>query len=380
MEEIISVLKELREEVLIFPSNDLLVNLNNVKVCDLNLNPENFDLQISKVMRESKTMEKRTGLNPMCLAQGSIRLFIKSKEVKSPVFLTPVEMNLSPSKDKFKLLRITDQPIINPFIIHHFNIQIDKEDLILDFESLEKLLELEKGHIEKNDLFLGNFHPKRFSFLREIEGVIDHNDNLSNALKDIFGTESNNNSLQLISDYPLYRCDEDQCLIYEKLKNGSVVVQGPPGTGKSQVIGNIMASIIASHQSALLISEKKVAIDVIQNKLKNKGLDPLCFQIPSRHANREFIFELKKSWDFFNQMIPSPKKTLYRRFEKQHKIYNILSNQSKEQGCSLNELIKILNVHKNLAINQNRNTITIGEYNSAKILFSKIPNELMMVL
>ena len=380
MEEIISVLKELREEVLIFPSNDLLVNLSNQKVCDLNINPENFDQQISKMIRESKTMEKQTGLNPMCVAQGSIRLFVQSTEINSPVFLTPVEMTISPSKEKFKLVRITDHPIINPFIIHHFNIQSDKEDMIIDFESLEKLLDLETNQIKKNDLFLGNFHPKRFSFLREIEGVIDQNLKSSNALKDIFGNESNNNHLQLESEYPLFRNDDDQCLVYEKIKNGSVVVQGPPGTGKSQVIGNIIASTIASHQSALLISEKKVALDVIQNKLKKKGLDPLCFQIPSRHANRQFIFELKKSWDFFNEMNPGPKKSFLRKFQQQNKIYNILENHSKVQGCTIYELIKIINEHKNLAITQSGNTITMGEYKSAETIFSKIPNELMLVL
>jgi len=83
----------------------------------------------------------------MCLAQGSIRLNINSKEINSPVFLTPVELIVSSSKDKFKLVRITDQAIINPFIIHHFDVPNEKELLIHDFESLQELLELKQSMV-----------------------------------------------------------------------------------------------------------------------------------------------------------------------------------------------------------------------------------------
>ena len=107
---------------------------------------------------------------------------------------------------------------------------------------------------------------------------------------------------KLVTDSYLFNTDQDQLKVFEKLPEGSIVVQGPPGTGKSQVIGNLIASVINSSNNVLLISEKKVALDVIQQKLNSRNLGILSFQIPSKHPNRSLIFELKKSWDFFIQM------------------------------------------------------------------------------
>ncbi|MGL5550546.1 MAG: AAA domain-containing protein [Culicoidibacterales bacterium] len=50
-------------------------------------------------------------------------------------------------------------------------------------------------------------------------------------------------------------------------QNPSMVVYGPPGTGKSQMITNLIADMIAKKQRVLMVSQKKVAIDVIASRL-----------------------------------------------------------------------------------------------------------------
>ncbi|HET9054660.1 MAG TPA: AAA domain-containing protein, partial [Cyclobacteriaceae bacterium] len=52
----------------------------------------------------------------------------------------------------------------------------------------------------------------------------------------------------------------------------SIVVQGPPGTGKSQLICNLMADAIASGKRALLVCQKRAALDVVYNRLQEKQL------------------------------------------------------------------------------------------------------------
>ena len=53
------------------------------------------------------------------------------------------------------------------------------------------------------------------------------------------------------------------------IKNGhSIVVQGPPGTGKSQLICNLLADAIASGKKALLVCQKRAALDVVYERLK----------------------------------------------------------------------------------------------------------------
>ena len=182
------------------------------------------------------------------------------------------------------------------------------EDEIKDFESFIKTLNIDGSRCEKDVYYIGNFHPKRFSFIREIEDLIDQKTDFSDALNTLFGGESKH-QVQL-SKTPLFRNDEDQLQALENLSQGSLVVQGPPGTGKSQLIGNIVGNIIELGQTTLLTSEKKVALDVIQNKLHQKELGILSFQIPSKNPNRLFIGELKNVWDYFNQLKETPQNSL----------------------------------------------------------------------
>ncbi len=46
------------------------------------------------------------------------------------------------------------------------------------------------------------------------------------------------------------------------------VIHGPPGTGKSEVIANIIANIIINNKNALVISEKKAALDVVLDRIQ----------------------------------------------------------------------------------------------------------------
>lgn len=48
---------------------------------------------------------------------------------------------------------------------------------------------------------------------------------------------------------------------------GNVVIFGPPGTGKSQSIVNIVADSVAKGKKVLVVSQKKVAMDVVFNRL-----------------------------------------------------------------------------------------------------------------
>ena len=53
------------------------------------------------------------------------------------------------------------------------------------------------------------------------------------------------------------------------IKNGrSIVVQGPPGTGKSQLICNILSDAMAAGKKALLVCQKRAALDVVYREIK----------------------------------------------------------------------------------------------------------------
>ncbi len=83
------------------------------------------------------------------------------------------------------------------------------------------------------------------------------------------------------------------------IKNGhSIVVQGPPGTGKSQLICNLMADAIASGKRVLLVCQKRAALDVVYNRLKEIDLgDFLGLVHDFRNDRKEIFFKIAHQID-----------------------------------------------------------------------------------
>lgn len=73
-------------------------------------------------------------------------------------------------------------------------------------------------------------------------------------------------------------------------KGNSIVVQGPPGTGKSQLISNLMADAIASGKRALLVCQKRAALDVVHNRLRSKDLGDFVGLVHDFRNERKNIF------------------------------------------------------------------------------------------
>lgn len=69
----------------------------------------------------------------------------------------------------------------------------------------------------------------------------------------------------------------------------SLVVHGPPGTGKSQLIANLVADALATGRRVLVVSQKRVALDVVHDRLRTAGLDVFVARI---HDFRHDLGEL----------------------------------------------------------------------------------------
>ncbi|HEX8041904.1 MAG TPA: AAA domain-containing protein, partial [Chryseosolibacter sp.] len=70
----------------------------------------------------------------------------------------------------------------------------------------------------------------------------------------------------------------------------SIVVQGPPGTGKSQLICNLMSDAIASGKRALLVCQKRAALDVVYKRLDEKQLGDFVGLVHDFRNDRKVIF------------------------------------------------------------------------------------------
>lgn len=61
------------------------------------------------------------------------------------------------------------------------------------------------------------------------------------------------------------------------------VLHGPPGTGKSQSIANLICHNLTLGRRVLFVSEKKAALEVVQNRLNKLGMRPFCLEL---HSNK----------------------------------------------------------------------------------------------
>ncbi|PZV98726.1 DEAD/DEAH box helicase [Metamycoplasma auris] len=68
------------------------------------------------------------------------------------------------------------------------------------------------------------------------------------------------------------------------------IIWGPPGTGKSQTITNLITNIIARGFTALVVSQKKAALDVLRNRLKKLSIFCL-FALNDKNLRQETFYE-----------------------------------------------------------------------------------------
>ncbi|QBQ07806.1 hypothetical protein SGLAD_v1c06070 [Spiroplasma gladiatoris] len=72
----------------------------------------------------------------------------------------------------------------------------------------------------------------------------------------------------------------------------SQFIWGPPGTGKSETIVNLLANIIFNNNRALFITEKKVASDVVYDRMKD--LKDFCLMLFNKSEGVQFHQQVKK--------------------------------------------------------------------------------------
>ncbi len=107
-------------------------------------------------------------------------------------------------------------------------------------------------------------------------------------------TEGNTHSHTVVKEEKIhtpFSIDAYQENAIRAIKNGqSIVVQGPPGTGKSQLICNLMADAIASGKRALLVCQKRAALDVVFNRLRSKELGDFVGLVHDFRNDRKTVF------------------------------------------------------------------------------------------
>jgi very-short-patch-repair endonuclease len=184
----------------------------------------------------------------------------------------------------------------------------DKSDeaLVNDYEEILQLLTSENNILAEafNGLIEDFIHKNPKSFNREIE---DDWDNTDIGDKLVFAS-------------PIPLNSEQRQILSAVRKDGCkyITVEGPPGTGKSHTITAIAFDAILKNQSVLVLSDKKEALDVVEDKITetmNKVRYDKKFQNP--------ILRLGKTGSTYSQILSTPSieniKTHHRAVKKDYK-------------------------------------------------------------
>lgn len=133
----------------------------------------------------------------------------------------------------------------------------DKSDeaLVNDYEEILKLLSIENSVLATafNKLIDDFIHKDPKSFNIEIQEEWDEQE-VQDKLVFHSPISLNEEQLQILS-----AIKQDDCKY--------IIVQGPPGTGKSHTITAVVFNAILNNQSVLVLSDKKEALDVVEDKI-----------------------------------------------------------------------------------------------------------------
>ncbi len=99
------------------------------------------------------------------------------------------------------------------------------------------------------------------------------------------------NSIREEHTFTAFVQDGTQEAALQRIKQGeSLVVQGPPGTGKSQLISNLMADFAARGKRVLLVCQKRVALDVVHQRLAQVGMSPFLALVHDFKNDRAALY------------------------------------------------------------------------------------------
>jgi len=380
-------------------NEDLVKFLTNKRVSTLKLpfkstySGEVLERHITTLYRETNKDEKETGSYDLYLAYPYVEGVFKKDRfaIKAPLLYFPVK--LIRNKRDFTIKKDSDKDIIynrdlllatskmekndvdsNVPFISDFSLKTLKDIVIpfyrknginiredmLSFDFAQYKNELKDEFVKqrrsafrmKEYITLGRYKlyssmiQKDMSLILDshkynelLEGLIDES-NLYSEEKDVVYNGLNDKVEEDRLSY-INEINYSQEKVIDMLnKEQKLVIWGPPGTGKSQTITSLIASSVLKGENVLVVSEKKVALDVIYSRLK--GASKYSMFIDDSENKQDFYHKLK---EFVNPL--PPQRTLNNdTFKLEEEIKEIVNTMDKSLDLLYNQRISDVPIHK----------------------------------
>lgn len=342
------------------------------------LDVKDLEQSAKDLSRSARLSIEENGANTLFLAVGTLRWYDEDggRPLLAPLLFLPIEI-VRPSARKYVIRQRDEEPVVNITLIEmlrqNFDVELppfslvsDNEDEQLDWKKAFAIINKGIEGINKNrqgekwtiteDCHVGIFSFTKFVMWSDIhhnadvlashpllQSLIEGRSMISEPTDD-----TNARSLDFTNkpaDYALpLDVDSSQLEAVVKSGNGqSFVLYGPPGTGKSQTITNMIANALYQGKRVLFVSEKKAALEVVQERLRRIGISPFCLELHSNKVDKKsFLAQMETavgiveqgSEDAFN----SKSEELY-ALRREQMLYVERLHAKRQQGLSLYEYI-----------------------------------------
>lgn len=289
---------------------------------------DNQKRKIDQIIKNAKSIVENTGVHSLYIGKlFLVGYTIKGTPINAPLILYPLDTITT--KENTLLEHASNSFVVNEKLLNflkkeyevNFNItnlvqeikQTNNLNLLLeqinnvlntslsfnDEENIINLFNANEPHFNEGNFkinynyVLGIFEPTGGALKYDLEKLV-----MMDKLEDPFINKNNISKTKFINDEienkPLVSIN-GKLNIYQKYAIRSALAQntlifGPPGTGKSEVITNIIANALMNRKSTLVVAEKKVALDILIERLQHLSDFTL------------FIIDLKNKKQFYEKI------------------------------------------------------------------------------
>jgi very-short-patch-repair endonuclease len=281
--------------------------------------------KIREIRRRALSNLEERGLETLFLAMGmaSWEPADQGRPTEAAVLLIPTELELRGREGRSLNLRRKGDIQVNLVLIHVLEVEhgvIVTADAMLEalqgddegesfdpspvYELLRRAAEDVPGFTVRPRLVLGNFAFQKTAMVRDLQAFGDEMTQ-HDLIAAIAGDAQARASIQQRrtpadpqdidrappeSEHLILDADSSQQLVIRQaLGAQDGVVHGPPGTGKSQTIANMIAEFAAQGRRVLFVAEKRAALEVVLERLRQTGLGHLALDLHGAEVSRREV-------------------------------------------------------------------------------------------
>lgn len=275
--------------------------------------------RLRRIYDNAHTTVEERGVTTLYLTFGILSWRDESLgESTSPLWMVPCEFASSGPTTALRLKRADEEMQLNPALElylrerHKVTLPTLPEEpepgsLSQFLEDMRKIVQ-EQGWEVTNEVWLSTYTFESLVIYQDLKAMADAavaNPIVAALARASTGTDVSERlgddldalPAPKIVPLPVLPTDSSQLEALTYAASGrNLVIHGPPGTGKSQTISNFIADALGRNQKVLFVSAKMAALNVVYQRLAEKGLGRFCLEAHSTKAGKmKIIDELRRT-------------------------------------------------------------------------------------